>query len=140
VWLELSVPDEAVVDQPEDDSADPAEHDAKDNAVDPNPNRCHGCDGKQANPPVRGPPIRQNHRDCQADHEQDDQRCREPSSQGNDVEWTTRRCRCVHRILHLITEKWLRFPFETDDEAIEIVERKGLGMSAFGTISVDDRR
>ena len=118
-----STADEAVVDQAEDDSRDPAEHDAKDDAVDPNPNQCHRCDRKQANPPVCGPPIGQNHRDCQADHEQDDERCLEPPSYGNDVEGIIRRCPCVHRTLHLIAEKRLRFPMSPTITPIEYAQK-----------------
>ena len=69
-----------VVDEAQDDCSDPAEDDAKDNAIDPNPSRCHGCDREQADPSMRGPPIRQNQRHGQADHELDDERYREPLS------------------------------------------------------------
>ena len=80
-----------VVDEAEDDCSDPAEDDAKDNAVDPNANRCHWCDREQADPSVRRLPVGKNERDCQADHEQGDQRCRESPSQCNDVKGTIRR-------------------------------------------------
>jgi len=65
-----------------------AEHDA----VDPNPGRCQRRDGEQADPCVCGRPLRQHKRDGEADHEQNDERCRKRPSQSDDAERAIPRC------------------------------------------------
>jgi hypothetical protein len=46
VAREESAADETVVGQAENDRRDPAKDDAKHDAVDPDPDRCHRCDRK----------------------------------------------------------------------------------------------
>src|SRR5262249_59363687 len=94
--------EEGVEDEDEEATSPPQKQKKKDDAAQQTPTRRHGRKKKNPTPGGRPPPLREDQRDCQADHEQDDERCRQPPSQGNDVEWAIRRCPCVHRILLVV--------------------------------------